>query len=106
MNRNLETITIPCQRTRPHTKTVNITLHAVAATLSHGPALLGAVQCDINSDMIIWITLPARKSTPVVRRENATNESNNRQAVVTAVGERVDVPPEICNRRERLVESR
>ena len=106
MNRDFETIAIPRQRTRSHTKTVNITLHTVAATLGHGPALLGAVQRDIDSHMIVRVALTSGKGAAVVGRENATNESDNRQAVVAAVGERVDVPPEICTRRERLVESR
>ena len=42
----------------------------------------------------------------VVRREDAADEGDDRQAVPAVVAEGVDVPPEIATRRDRLVESR
>ena len=85
---------------------MRVALHAVLAALGHGPALLGTIQRHIDRDMIFRMTLTALVCTSVIRRKNATYKRDNGQAVVTAVGERVDVPPEICTRREWLVESR
>jgi hypothetical protein len=56
---------------------MRVALHAVLAALGHGPALPGAVQRDVDGDVVFRVTLAALERAAVIGRENTTNESDN-----------------------------
>lgn len=80
--------------------------------LCHGPALLtGAVDGNIEGTVVVCCDWSAASKTGclrpvVVGREDASHEGNQGDAVLTAVAQAVDIPPEITTRWDRLVESR
>ena len=106
MDINFQVVAMPVQATGPDRETRGIARNALTATLGHGPAAIAAVQGDIERAIILRISRPTLQCGAIVRREHATNKSNEGQAVVAVVTERIDVPPEITTRRDRLVESR
>jgi len=65
------------QVARPYPETMRVALHAVLAALGHGPALLGAVQRDVDRDVVFRVTLAALERAAVIGRENTTNKRNN-----------------------------
>ena len=56
--------------------------------------------------MIVWIAFAACQRAAVIRREHAADEGDDGQAIVAAIAQRIDIPPEICTRFDRLVEPR
>lgn len=86
--------------------------HRCCSPLCHGPALLtGAVDGNIEGTVVVCCDWSAASKTGclrpvVVGREDASHEGNQGDAVLTAVAQAVDIPPEITTRWDRLVESR
>lgn len=98
---------VPVQLTRADDESGGVTVEAGAAALGHGPALASlAVQRHVDRTVVLGIGGSAASRPGVVGRKDASNEGDDAQRVLPVVADRVDIPPEICTRRDRLVESR
>ncbi len=84
-------------------------MQSTPTALGHGPAVPAvAVQGHIHAHMIFGVhRLPL--STPrqrVIGREDTADEGNDGQGVPAVIADRIEIPPAITTRLDRLVESR
>ena len=90
-------------------QTLTVPENATTATLGHCPAFAcRAVQRDVDGAVIFGINrcTMTRKRCCVVRRENASDKSDDTYRVLAVVADGIDIPPEIRTRPNRLVEAR
>jgi hypothetical protein len=82
-------------------------LEMTTATLGEGPeAAVTPVEREIDGDVVVGIdALTSASGRGRVRGEDTAAEDDERQRVVAPGPDRVDVPPTVSVRRERLVES-
>ena len=106
MDVNFKVVAMPVQAAGSNGEAGCVTLNMTAAALGHGPARVAAIQGDIERAIVFRISRATFQRSAIVRREHAANKGDDGQAVVAVVTERIDVPPEITTRRDRLVESR
>jgi len=90
----------------PDRELARLLAHRRATALDHAPALAArAVQGHVDGTVVEWISRAGSPRPSVIGREHATNEGNDRQAVVTVVAQCVQIPPGIAVAPYRRVEA-
>ena len=102
-------LAIPVKVARADAAMACTALQLAAATFGHGPAFARfSIQRDIDGAVVFWVShAPIAGTCPsIVGRKHTTHKGDDGQSILPVVAQRVDIPPEITTRRDRLVESR
>ncbi len=94
------------QRTWSTDKLFGISPNITLTTLRHGPAVLWSIKRNIHRTKIFRITQALAPRPRIVRRKYTTDKSNDRQAVLSIITLRVEIPPAISTSGNYLVKAR
>lgn len=97
VDRECQRLTIPVDAARADDEFVFAALYRSAAALCHGPVLaLLAIDRDVQRAMIEWVAAAETPCKRVIRREDAADEGDERDALFAIVAQRVDIPPRVA----------
>jgi hypothetical protein len=96
-------LAVPMHRARPDLEVAGIARHRAAAAFGHHPAVLRAIERDIERGMVERIAPPALL---VIGREDRAQKGDDCQPVLPVVADRVDIPPGIAACRDVFIEAR
>jgi len=72
----------------------------------HRPSALGAIERHIDRAMIFSFGRPALAGAGVIGREHTAHKSNDRQAVLAIIADRINIPPAITIVRNGYIKAR
>ena len=107
INANHKSVAIPGEPAWPDRQRGRCPADLASSALGHGPTFsIVAVERDVDRAMIERVGFPVRARPGVIGREDAADEGDDREAVLSVIAQCVDIPPRVTAGRDVLIESK